>query len=389
MTLLPRLSPDRPNQKGSLHMNRITILLLATSVLAAGCASSTTSESTTTDEATTGSTAADTTAEATSTDGETTGQTISGGTSSATATTEAVDAAETLINALSGDQIADLLYDYGDSAIVSTWSNLPACDGSRAGVQHGDLDEAQIDSVLSLADAVLSDEGAIEYRQIIAADEELGGGDGEVWDADCYYMAIFGTPSASDAWALQFGGHHYARTVTFDNGATTITPSFTGVEPREFTLDGESVMPLADEGETMFALFATLDSDQLASAELGGSYDAIELGPGSDAFPSTEGFVLSEASEETRTAVLAAIRAHVDDFDSDLADSVMATVESQLDETFVGWSNSIDSDTESAYGRIDGPTVWIEFVNESGVGGNEIHHHSVYRDKANDYGSAG
>ncbi len=303
--------------------------------------------------------------------------------------TQAVDAANALIALLSADEIDTLSYDYGDSTIATSWSNLPACDtNGRAGIRHGDLTDQQLAAVMAVVDSVLSDEGYLEYEQIIAADEELGGGNGGVWDADCYYLAIYGTPSTTDEWGLQFGGHHYARTVTFSGGDVTVTPAFTGVEPRSFTLDGETVEPLRDEGEAILAIFESLSDDEIGSAELGGRIDEVQLGPGSDSFPATEGLLVSELSDESTALVLAAIRTWVDDFDPAAADVIMTEIEAELDETAIGWANSIDFDIEGTYGRIDGPSVWIEFVNEGGVGGNDVHQHSVYRDRSSDYGTA-
>ncbi|MGH1492898.1 MAG: DUF3500 domain-containing protein [Acidimicrobiales bacterium] len=301
----------------------------------------------------------------------------------------AVAAAEALIAVLSDEELAELSYDYGDRTIATSWSNLPACgNNGRAGIRHGDLSDEQVTAVLAVVDAVLSDEGFTNYTQIIAADEELGGGDGGVWDADCYYMAFFGTPSITEPWALQFGGHHYARTVAFADGVTTVTPAFTGVEPRSFTFEGATVEPLAEKSEAIFSIFDTLDDAQLAEAELGSAQTEILLGPGTDSFPGAEGLLLGDASAETQVAVIAAVRQWVDDFEADVADAIVVAIEADLAATTVSWSTSTDIDTQDAYARIDGPSVWIEFINERGVGTSEIHQHSVYRDKTNDYGTA-
>lgn len=375
----------------------LVFLLLSVALLATGCTSSdetdTTSaqsseSATSDDEPTSGSNEA----EPAETETDSNPDSESGESTEALESetvTQAVEAANALLALLSDDEIETLSYDYGDSTISSSWSNLPACDtNGRAGIRHGNLNDEQLAAVMAVTESVLSDEGYTEYAQVIAADEELGGGNGDVWDADCYYLAFYGTPSTTDDWALQFGGHHYARTVTFSGGTVTVTPAFTGVEPRSFTLDGATVEPLRDEGEAVLAIFDSLSDDQLAAADLGGGLTQVQLGPGSDSFPTTEGLFVSELSDESSALVLAAIRTWVDDFDPATADVIMAEIESELDETAIGWSNSTDFDTEGTYGRIDGPSVWIEFVNESGVGGNDVHQHSVYRDKSNDYGSA-
>jgi hypothetical protein len=57
-----------------------------------------------------------------------------------------------------------------------------------------------------------------------------------------------------------------------------------------------------------------------------------------------------------------------------------------LGEVMVGWSGGIDATAIGSYARIDGPGVWIEIANEAGVGTNDFHPHSVWRDKTSDYG---
>lgn len=314
-------------------------------------------------------------------------------TASGTANTaEVVAAADALIATLSDDEADTLLYDFGDSAITSLWSNLPACAGDngveRAGIALGDLTDDQQAAVLDLAAAILSDDGYTEYSEIILADDYLQDTFGNtVWDSGCYYMAIYGTPSETEAFAVQFGGHHVARIVTYDGDVATITPSFTGIEPGTFEVDGTTYDVMGDEMSAVFAMIDGLSDDQRSTAELDGTFDSVLMGPGTDSpFPDSEGLAVSELGETEQEAVLTAIRTFVNDFDASVADTIMATIEAELDETYIAWATATDLDTAGAYTRIDGPTVWIETSNQSGVSG--IHYHSIFRDKAGDYGDA-
>lgn len=338
--------------------------------------------------------AADTETETDETDTETgTDESDSAATTSGTANTaDVVAAADALIATLSDDEVDTLMYDFGDSDITSLWSNLPACAGDnaveRAGIQHGDLTDDQVTAVLNLAATILSEEGFTEYSQIILADDYLQDAFGNtIWDSGCYYMAIYGTPSESEPFAIQFGGHHVARMVTYDGDVATITPSFTGIEPGTFEVDGTTYDVMGDEMTSMFSIFNSLSDDQRSAAELDGSFDSVLLGPGSDTpFPDATGLAVSELSETEQEAVLTAIRTWVEDFDASVADTAMATIEAELDETYIGWATATDTDTAGAYTRIDGPSVWIETSNQDGISG--IHYHSIYRDKTDDYGDA-
>ena len=70
----------------------------------------------------------------------------------------------------------------------------------------------------------------------------------------------------------------------------------------------------------------------------------------------------------------------------ELAAPLLDVYESQLDDTVIGWSISVDRESP-AYMRIDGPRVWIEWLNRANPGEAGFHPHTVYRDKLIDYGT--
>ncbi len=308
-------------------------------------------------------------------------------------TAEVAAAAEAFLATLSDDQVSETQFDFGDELITSGWSNLPACLGQdmtveRAGIELSELDDDQQTALLAVAEAVLSDEGYEEFESVRTADDYLQDTLGNtVWAAECYSMAIYGTPSETDAFAVQFGGHHFARMATYEGDTVTITPAFTGIEPGTFEVDGTSYDVMGDEMSAMYGIFTALDEDQQASAELSSAPDSILMGPGTDSpFPDTEGLAVSELSEDQQALIVTAMEAFVSDFDASVADTLLAQYESELAETTIAWATGIDTETSGAYARIDGPTVWIEVSNEDGATG--IHFHGIYRDKDGDYGDA-
>lgn len=305
---------------------------------------------------------------------------------------EVVAAADALIALLSDDEAAAMMYDFGDASITSGWSNLPACTDSdrgvdRNGVQMGAMSEEQQTATLALAATMLSEDGLAEVADVRIADDYLQDSLGNtIWDSDCYSMAIFGTPSETEAFAVQFGGHHLARMATYEGDTVTVTPSFTGIEPGTFEVDGTSYDVMGDEMSAVYGVFTALDETQQATAEISNG-DGILMGPGSDdPFPDSEGLSVSELSDDQKTMVLDAMRPFVEDFDSSVAETLMAEYESELDETTLAWATGVDTETSGAYARIDGPSIWIEVSNEDGATG--IHFHGIYRDKADDYGTA-
>jgi hypothetical protein len=69
------------------------------------------------------------------------------------------------------------------------------------------------------------------------------------------------------------------------------------------------------------------------------------------------------------------------------ADALMKTYESDMDQTYVGWSGHPTMTSHADYPRIDGPGVRVESVCRNGVViMNQIHHHTVCRDHTRDCG---
>src|SRR6266850_706426 len=84
-----------------------------------------------------------------------------------------------------------------------------------------------------------------------------------------FYIAIFGTPSATKPWMLQFGGHHLGINVTIVGKDAVLTPSHTGTQPDSFMRAGKAVRPLGPENDLAFKLVNLLDAKQQPQAVLG------------------------------------------------------------------------------------------------------------------------
>jgi hypothetical protein len=334
---------------------------------------------------------------------------------------------------------------------AAKWSNLPAGFVPRLGLKLGDLDSTQVQAALAVIQAATgtaANEGYSEIQQLRAADDNLtaappgtgfgpgkpgagpppgmrpggpppgmgpgpgspppgmrrgpGGGRPPGLGADdygsgVYFIAFLGTPSASDTWMLQFGGHHLATNITFGKGGVTgVTPKFEGVEPLRFTTANAKVLPrnttytpLSDEAATMLAMLKGLTPAQNKQAKLPQSFFDVLLGPGQDGnFPTTKvGLPCKQLSRAQQALVMAAMAPWVQDSDDATAASLLATYQRQLADTYVAYAGSGSFTSNGDYVRIDGPDVWIEFVCQNGVVyHSQIHYHSIWRDHSRDYG---
>jgi hypothetical protein len=280
-------------------------------------------------------------------------------------------------------------YSFSSSAKKSGWSNLPTGMVARNGVRVGDLSTSQLAALRKLLRTALSSTGYSQEEAIRVADSYLQsiGGGGE-YDAGNYYVALFGTPSTSSKWTLQFGGHHLSVHVTYAGSQISGTPYFVGVEPTGFTYASKSYEPMSTESSRMAALFSSLDESQLATAKLSQSFDDVVVGPGEDGqFPTREGLLVSELSAAQRALVTKAIKAWVNDVNTTAAKKLLAAYKKGYSSTRIAWATSTDPSVQGSYFRIDGPRVWIEIASQGGVVvRDQVHYHSIWRDRSTDYG---
>ena len=287
------------------------------------------------------------------------------------------------------------------------WSNLPdgLCGGCRNGILFSTLTAAQVAAALEVVKAAAgtaANEGSAEFIQILLADSYLGAnGGGSVYGEGNYHLAFLNTPSTTGAWMLQFGGHHYAANIAFNQGHVVgTTPHFLALEPLSFTTNGTTYTPMAQERDALAAMLASLNATQLASAKLTTTFSDVTMSPGetnrgNGTFPATKvGLAVSTLSDAQKQLVLAAMKPWVQDMDDTVAANLLKIYESELDGTYIAFTgNGTAGDAttflnaNTNYARIDGPGVWIEFACQGGiVFRNQIHYHTVWRDHVRDYG---
>ena len=285
-------------------------------------------------------------------------------------------------------------YDFSNNKARQTWSNFPSTQVPREGIQLSTLTAAQRTAAAAVLAAALSPAGALQDANIQKSDDELNrlggqGADGFGALVD-YYIAVYGKPSTTQPFMIQFGGHHLARNLTYNGDKVSQTPQFVGSEPTSFTSGGVKVEPVKPESTAMFGMLAGLTAAQKIAAKLtSGTFDDLLVGPAKDTgvFPAAEGLLVSKLTGAQQKLVTAAIQAYVGDLNAAAAAKLMAKYESEYAQTRIGWANNTGATEENSYLRIDGPSVWIEFINTRSQSTPNIHFHSVYRDKTDDYGS--
>jgi hypothetical protein len=331
------------------------------------------------------------------------------GTPNADVTVRAVTAANAFLATLDKQQRSRAQLELRPE-LRSRWSNLPTgtvmqVDRSKSqtplprnGIKLGDLTSPQSEAVLALLRATLSAEGFQKVTDIVNSDEEQEKRAGPTraptsavkFGRNEYYVAILGSPSPTAPWMLQFGGHHLAINLTFAGRSRVLTPSHLGAQPTMFTLDTRTVRPLGDELDKAIALINALDPSQQKQAMLGYAVADTVLAAGEDGkVIQPEGVKASAFTAAQQKLLLDLIGEWVNVLDDAEAAARMREISGSVGDTYVAWSGPTTKDG-SAYFRIQGPTVIIEYAPQAlrqlGPDGRPEHVHTIYRDPTNDYG---
>ncbi|WP_344863477.1 DUF3500 domain-containing protein [Planomonospora alba] len=277
-------------------------------------------------------------------------------------------------------------------ANLSQWSNLPDQLFKRAGLRMDKLNSDQQTAVAKILQAALSEQGYRQVTQITTADGVLAdqGGMNLDFGADHYWIRILGTPSASETWTLQYGGHHLAVNATMAGNTMTLAPTFWGAQPAGYTEASTEVEPLCGETVKAFKLIGALDETQRKAAVLTTPVTEIVLGAGKDGKTlAAEGVKASTFTAEQKTLLLDLVSEWITPLNAEQATAKLKAAQDNLDATTFAWYGATEIGNPIYY-RIQGPTFTIEFAHQQGGGANAggiTHIHSIYREPGNDYGA--
>lgn len=280
----------------------------------------------------------------------------------------------------------------GEQYGQAVWSNFPVSDVPRPGLTLGSLSKGQRDAATHMLQVVLSPGGYRKVTEIMGADQALSEqGNPFASGIDTYTVGIFGQPGPNTPWMLEYGGHHLALNITIAGDHGVITPTLTGAQPAVYKTNGRTVRALAQENDKAFVLLNALDETQRKQAILNYRIGDLVLGPGQAGKTiQPEGLKASSMNARQQTLLLDLISEWAGIVNNVYAAPRMAELRADLDQTYFAWSGPTAHEPDkngSAYYRIQGPKLVIEF-SPQGVGGDPtMHVHTMYRDPTNDYGT--
>lgn len=307
-------------------------------------------------------------------------------------TSQMVSAANSFLSSLNAGQRKRVLFPFDDEKQRARWSNLPTSMVPRAGINLQELSAAQRSAAMALVASALSRRGFEKVQQIMEGDEllKLNGGGNPMFGKNLYYLSILGRPSEKEPWMLQFGGHHLALNVTVAGEHGVLTPTLTGAQPAFYTRNGRAVRPLGGESDKALALLEALDESQRKQAILSYHLADLVLGPGQDGKTIVpEGLKASLMNERQRAMLLDLISEWAGIIHESAAAARLAELKADINDTWFAWSGPTTAAAGrniTAYYRIQGPHVVIEYAPQLLGGDPSMHVHTMYRDPTNDYG---
>jgi len=301
-----------------------------------------------------------------------------------------VEAANALIAALSDKERSQLSHPMS-SKERKKWTNVPP-SAADAGLRLGDLKRETIERVCDLLASTMSKQGYEKARNICWADDQLlkskeqaekRGGFGTA----NYWVLIFATPSAKEAWGLQFDGHHLAQNLTFQGDKICYSPAFIGTQPRAIQLGGNEIVVMEKEVSLAFDFIASLTDAQRKDALKDERRGRIVAGAGKDGVrPDPRGLDCSKLTDDQRAILTKLIHVWVGDLPKKQADARMKEIAAQLGDCRFAWRGPFEPGSDVSY-HLYGPGLILEFGGQD-LGGDPAEHlHSIYRDPTNEYGA--
>jgi len=338
-------------------------------------------------------------------------------------------AATAFLQTLDEGQRQRVMFGFDDDTQRARWSNFPTGVVRRAGISLREMTPPQRDAATALLAVVLSPRGLEKVNLIRQADDVFkegearngprggrgrpggpppgggpprggppsAGGDGrgpstpgDLFGADLYFISFLGQPSTTVPWMLQFGGHHLALNITIAGSAGILTPTLTGAQPAMFEMQGRTIRPLGGESDKAVALLQSLNDAQRKQAVLNYRVADLVLGPGQDGKTiQPEGLKVASMSDAQRAMLLDLVGEWTGIMNDAQAATRMAQLKADLAETWFAWSGPTDGQAGkniTAYYRVQGPHVVIEYAPQNDEPANHVH--TMYRDPTNDYGKA-
>jgi hypothetical protein len=306
------------------------------------------------------------------------------------ATNEIEAATRSLLASLSPAQRAQASFPFG-GAERTRWHWTVPSSVPRNGLPLGQMSTEQRRLALALLRASTSPVGyrkAVDIMSLQGVLQRMATGIDDTFDADRYYVSVFGRPGAR-TWGWRLEGHHFSRNFTIVGDTLVTEPFFLGAWPTRADtayrtiVRGERAMPREEDAarEIVLSVDGGLRRRVVFSAESLTDHvtqNAVRVAP-----LDPVGVLARDLPSAARGRVREIVRTYLANHPQATARRALDRVErAGMGRIRFGWAGSLRP-REPQYYRLQGPTFLLEFDNSRNSG---THIHSVWRDFERDYG---
>jgi len=314
--------------------------------------------------------------------------------STGVSTAPLIEATQVFLETLSNGQLEAITFP-ADSDQWREWANFHRAP--RQGLSFEVMSEDQASAAFDMLAAGLSAKGLQTTRDIMRLNGHLArltGRDDE-YGEQLYWLAIMGSPSATEPWGWQLEGHHLIVNYFVLGDQVVMTPTFLGSEPVSAE-DGPyaGIRVLQAEELKGLSLVRSLSDEQRRRAIVGekdGNTMLAQLNSDNVRIP-LAGIRATELTAEQSEQLVGLIAEHIGNMREDRAVIRMAEILEHLDDTWFTWVGAIEDDAIFYY-RVQSPVVLIEFDHQRPIALRDTdftardHIHTVIRTpNGNDYG---
>jgi Protein of unknown function (DUF3500) len=299
-------------------------------------------------------------------------------------------AARAFVAALSRAQRARASFPFG-SAERTRWHWTVPSSVPRNGLPFEQMSMRQRRLARALLRASTSRIGygkALDIMSLQGVLQRMNTGINDPFNADRYYVSIFGRPGAR-AWGWRLEGHHLSRNFTIVGDTVVTEPFFLGAWPTRAgtayrsIVRGERAMRREEDAarEIVLSVEGRLRRRVVFSSESLTDHvtqNAVRVSP-----LDPVGVLARDLPSAAQRRVLEIVRTYVANHSPATARRALDRVErAGMARIRFGWAGSLRPGLPHYY-RLQGPTFLLEFDNSRNSG---THIHSVWRDFERDYG---
>ena len=274
-----------------------------------------------------------------------------------------------------------------ENASRMKWDYFPDMR-TRNGIRLKDMKPNEKQAALAVVQAVLSAAGYLKVTQVIALEDVLKSLEGwNLRDPERYYLAIYGEPSNTHTWAIQFEGHHLSLNfVLKGNQIVAAAPRFFGANPSRHTGPDKSIVETLKLEESLGReLLLSLKKKQLLKAIVSNDAPADIL-TRSNSYAEAllpKGLPVSEMSTAQQKIFWQLLAVYLDPLPIAIANKRLTLIKNtEPTSLFFAWAGSSQKGQPHYY-RIQSSDFLIEYDNTQN---NANHVHTVWRDLTNDFG---